>query len=534
MKKVFRLLFVPGLIIFAFVWVFSCEEEADLPEVSTNVTGYSKNTATVEGNVTDDGGAKVTARGICWSEEENPTTLNDNTIEGSGTGTFTSTLTDLTAGTTYYARAYAENKAGIAYGNEVSFNTNAATLPVLTTDSVTSIMSVTAVSGGDITDDGGSEITARGVCWSTEALPTVNDDKTTDGAGTGSFTSHITGLEPDYGYYVRAYATSSAGTGYGEQYHFYTIVMPPVIYTLDATDITSYSAVSGGYSIDPADTPISSRGIRYTVKENDIYSPSQALSIEAGPGDADFTSTMTGLIMDTVYYVVAYATNGSGTSYGEVKSFRTGDIPAPVNFNQEVTYGSVSDIDGNSYKTVTVGTQTWMAENLKTTHYNDGTEITLVVDDTDWAYSGTEGYCWYNNDEAAYKDVYGALYKIFAVKTDKLCPAGWHVPTDAEWSTLMDYLGGGNVAGGKMKESGNTHWNGTNAGATNVSGFTALPGGWRQSNGPFYKLGSTGYFWSDGIYPYNTGVTLKATDPICYSSSFSFKDDGVSVRCVKD
>jgi uncharacterized protein (TIGR02145 family) len=270
------------------------------------------------------------------------------------------------------------------------------------------------------------------------------------------------------------------------------------------------------------------------VKENDIYSPSQALSIEAGPGDADFTSTMTGLIMDTVYYVVAYATNGSGTSYGEVKSFRTGDVPAPVNFNQEVTYGSVSDIDGNSYKTVTIGTQTWMAENLKTTHYNDGTEITLVVDDTDWAYSGTEGYCWYKNDEAAYKDVYGALYKIFAVKTDKLCPAGWHVPTDAEWSTLMDYLGGANVAGGKMKESGNTHWNGTNAGATNLSGFTALPGGWRQSNGPFYKLGSTGYFWSDGIYPYNTGVTLKATDPICYSSSFSFKDDGVSVRCVKD
>lgn len=534
MSKIFNVPIVSSLIICSILFLSSCEEDPSLPKVITSLSEFAKTTATFVGNVTDDGGAGITARGVCWSETGNPTTLNDKTSDGSGTGSFTSILTALTDGTTYYVRAYATNSVGTSYGNEITFTTNPATKATLSTNPISSILSVSAVSGGNISDDGGSEITARGICWSTSTLPDINDNKTTDGTGAESFTSHITGIEPDYRYYVRAYATNSAGTAYGNELDFLTKQIRPTIQTSEVTDITSYSATCGGFSIDPADTPISAKGIRYGTNQSGIYDSRSSFSIEEGSGDSDFTSTMTGLIMDTVYYVTAYATNASGTAYGEIKSFRTDSIPAPINFSQDVNYGSVTDFDGNSYKTITIGTQTWMAENLKTTHYNDGSEIPLVVEEAEWSFSGTHGYCWYKNDEANYKDVYGALYKMFAVSTDKLCPAGWHVPTDEEWTVLADYLGGSDVAGGKMKETGYTHWIGTNEGATNESGFTALPGGLRSSDGTFGLLGSSGYYWAIGPYTYNIGVRLVANKTRSSLTTFNFKDDGVSVRCVED
>ena len=141
----------------------------------------------------------------------------------------------------------------------------------------------------------------------------------------------------------------------------------------------------------------------------------------------------------------------------------------------------IADADGNTYKIIKIGDQVWTAENLRTTRYNDGTEIPLVTDYTAWTNLTTPSYAWTNND-IGNKSVYGALYNWFVVKTCKLCPSGWHVPTDAEWTILENHLGGISVAGGKMKETGTEHWFAPNTDATNESGFTALPGGWRDGD----------------------------------------------------
>jgi len=157
-----------------------------------------------------------------------------------------------------------------------------------------------------------------------------------------------------------------------------------------------------------------------------------------------------------------------GTAYGTQVSFTT------------LMSGQFSDIDGNVYNTITIGTQIWMKENLKTTKYNDGSSIPLVTDNTAWINLSTPGYCWYNNDAATYKSAYGAMYNWYTVNTGKICPPNWHVPTDTQWETLITYLGGKIIAGGKMKETGTAHWTSPNIGATNETGFTALPGGYRH------------------------------------------------------
>ena len=194
-----------------------------LPGVTTsNVTSITTNSAVCGGNVTADGNLDVTARGVCWSTSPNPTITDNKTTDGSGTGSFTSNITGLAENTTYYVRAYATNSKGTAYGEERSFTTFATTIPQITTANVTSIRANGAVCGGNVTSDGYLSVTSRGVCWSTSPNPTINDIKTTNGTGTGSFTSQITGLTENTTYYVRAYATNSKGTAYGEERSFTT------------------------------------------------------------------------------------------------------------------------------------------------------------------------------------------------------------------------------------------------------------------------------------------------------------------------
>jgi uncharacterized protein (TIGR02145 family) len=203
--------------------------------------------------------------------------------------------------------------------------------------------------------------------------------------------------------------------------------------------------------------------------------------------------------------------------------------------NPWIEYGSMTDKDGNTYKTILIGTQTWMAENLKTTKYNDGTSIPLVTDATSWCNLSTPGCCWQNNDPAR-KVTYGVLYNWYTVSTGKLCPTSWHVPTDAEWTVLTDYLGGESIAGGKLKESGFKHWNSPNIGATNETAFSALPGGDRF-NGPdalFDNLREMGCWWTTA---FNED---RATNRLMYDNSnhvqkfFYSKKCGLSVRCVWD
>lgn len=195
----------------------------------------------------------------------------------------------------------------------------------------------------------------------------------------------------------------------------------------------------------------------------------------------------------------------------------------------------IDDKDGNVYTSVTIGTQIWMVENLKTTKFNDGTAIPNVTDDTEWSNLTTTAYCWYDNDITK-KNPYGALYNGYAVKTGKLCPTGWHVPFDTDWKILFNYAGGLDVAGGKLKETGTTHWDSPNTGATDEYGFKYLPGGLRDSYGKIYSLGVVGDYWGNdsqtGGYEYCVGI-------FNYTSSvgdtyYGFKDEGISVRCLKD
>lgn len=201
-------------------------------------------------------------------------------------------------------------------------------------------------------------------------------------------------------------------------------------------------------------------------------------------------------------------------------------------------FGTVTDVEGNVYKTVKIGDQWWMAENLKSTKYNDNTPILNIIDDLEWKNSIAGAYCNYNNDPEHSK-AYGRLYNWYAVNTGKLAPAGWHVATDADWTALANALGGASDAGPKLKESGIAHWNSPNAGATNSSGFTALPGGYRGTSlnsTAFFSIGNSANWWTatQGGNNSNTGVGYYL-----YPEAEVYRDEilkfyGFSVRCVKD
>ncbi len=197
---------------------------------------------------------------------------------------------------------------------------------------------------------------------------------------------------------------------------------------------------------------------------------------------------------------------------------------------------AITDADGNVYHTVTIGTQVWMVENLKTTKYNDGTSIPLVSD-TSWTNLTTAAYCWYNND-ASWKPIYGALYNWYAVNSGILAPKGFHIATRAEWATLIAYLGGDTLAGGKLKSTGTVEaitglWLSPNKGATNSSGFTAYPGGYRSV--AFQWINSFGYWWTATINGTSTAwdCWMRFDNTDVYTE-YSLKTNGYCVRCVKD
>jgi uncharacterized protein (TIGR02145 family) len=200
---------------------------------------------------------------------------------------------------------------------------------------------------------------------------------------------------------------------------------------------------------------------------------------------------------------------------------------------------NITDSENNTYKTVYIGTQQWMGENLKVSKYSDGTTIPNITDNTQWE-NNTTGACAYYNNDAANNAKYGKLYNWYAVSkttngNKNLCPTGWHVPTDAEWTVLQEYLGGNSVAGGKMKEVGITNWISPNTDATNKSLFTGLPGGYRANDGYYYYVGNSGYWWSSAEF--NTSNAwfryLYSNSGNAYRVSFS-KKNGLSVRCLRD
>ena len=417
--------------------------------------------------------------------------------------------------------------------------TNTEIPSVLTTTTVSSITQTTAISGGIITSDGGFTVTSRGVCWSTDANPTIAGSKTIDGGGVGSFTSSITGLLPGTAYFVRAYATTTNSTTYGSSYQFTTNnAITATLTTTPVISIAKTTATSGGIITSDGNSTVIVRGVCWSTSEYPTTSNSKTTD---GSGTGSFTSLLSGLTENTNYYIRAYATNSVGTTYGSQVSFTT--IANPV----VVSGPNVLDYDGNVYHTITIGLQTWMVENLKTTSYRDGSPISNVTDNITWSKLSTPAYCWYNN-EISNKTTYGALYNWYTVNTGKLAPTGWHVATNVEWTTLTSYISShlGNSLNIAKAFAATTNWsNFSDAGSigcdlnnNNSSSFSALPGGDRNQydNGTFNNLGYYGSWWSgteSSLYLAKKRGLYYNNSLVSYSDNYS-KSNGYSVRCIKD
>ena len=493
---------------------YSFITDIGLPKVTTaSVSAITETTATGGGEVTYTGGAVVTERGICWSLTQNPTTSDFNYPSGSGSGSFESFMTSLQPNKTYYVRAYATNSEGTGYGGQVSFITSTA-LPQVTTGSISSIAITTASGGGNVTSDGGSPITVRGVCWSTGISPTIADFTTDDGTGTGPFTSSLTGLTRNTRYYVRAYATNDAAlTGYGDTVSFTTDAELPQLSTTAISSLTDSSVWTGGTITNDGGAPIISKGVCWNTSGNPTIADD---STNNGTGTSAFTSYIDGLESFTTYYVRAYAQNSAGYDYGNQIEFKT-----------LYETDSITDArDSQKYLVVKIGTEWWMAENLN--------------------YSDT-GSVYYNNDSISYADVYGRLYtwtsmmkgaaSSIAVPSgvQGVCPSGWHIPSNAEWNNLIADLGGSGVAGSALKETGIDHWQNQNTDATNETGFTARGAGLVDSGLASSELKSSAYFWttteSDALNGYAKQLTK---DDGTVTDVSQPKSNHYSVRCKKN
>ena len=356
--------------------------DPESPVVTTSdVTDVTQNAAVSGGNVTDDGGSSVTARGVCWSTSQNPTVSDNHTTDGNGTGIFTSNITNLTANTTYYVRAYATNEKGTSYGEQKSFTTlQNIELPTVTTADVTDITQNTAMSGGNVTDDGGATVTARGVCWSKDPNPTIDNSFISNGSGIGGFIIEISGLTSATTYYVRAYATNEKGTSYGEQKSFTTLqnINLPTVTTTIVTNVTSTDAMSGGNVTNDGGASVTARGVCWSTSPDPTINDNKTLD---GSGTGPFTSHLTNLTHSTTYYIRAYATNSEGTSYGEQKYFTTLS-DGMINGHQYVDLGLSS---GLKWATCNVGADSpeeyggyyaWGETETKT-EYTQGNSVTF-------------------------------------------------------------------------------------------------------------------------------------------------------------
>jgi uncharacterized protein (TIGR02145 family) len=334
-------------------------------------------------------------------------------------------------------------------------------------------------------------------------------------------------------------------------------------YPLNAGIIENYGSVRNVYNLD---FTFYSSGISFNTADSalegtgnllylEMYTSSSSLPTGTYTYDSDFTGNAgtfdTGIVgininMESATGTMVFISSGtvtvakSGSTYEITVNCKTSDNKTIDSyFKGSLTYydySIISDIEGNTYNTVNIGTQVWMKENLKVTKLNDGTSIPVETNNSAWISLTSPAYCWYNNDMTSNKNTYGALYNWFAVETGKLCPAGWHVPSDYEWYSLIDFLGGEGVAGGKLKESSNTHWTAPNTGATDEYGFKALPAGDRiGADGSFYNLGDYAIYWSS-----DPSSSTEAIDRVLVNNGTNFRigydnmTAGFSIRCVKD
>ena len=584
-----------------------------------SVSGIGNDVAVSSGAVLSEKGSSVTSRGICWSTIQKPTITDNHTTDGTGIGNFVSNMKGLFGNTLYYLRAYATNSVGTSYGDEISFTTLAATRPVLTSILYEySIGGFSVISGGSISSIGGASILAKGVCWSTNPNPILTDNHTTDGTGLGSFSSNITGLLPSTTYYVRAYATNSAGTSYGNQITF-TTLLTPTLTSIEASQILIYTAVSGGNISSQGSGMVSERGICWSINPNPTYSDSHSSD---GNGTGAFSSNISGLAENTTYYVRAYATNYLGTAYGNQITFKTfqllslttkpvligsetaitgGEIlssasvsastrgvcwsitPNPLSTDSHTSNGSGTGVFSSNISGLTENTSYYVrayATNyigttyVGTTYGNQITFTTRAKELNGVVYSPGTGRMWMDRNLGATQVAtsstdaasYGALYQ-WGRGTD-----GHQIVTSSIKNTLSssdvpghaNFIIGTNIPDWRSTQNNNL-WQGVNGinnpcplgfrlpteselnaeitswSTQNSDGAFSSPlklpvcGTRSSSNGILSNVGSHGFYWTSTIDVTKTSVSRVLVFRYNYAIfNSSTRVPGNSVRCIKD
>jgi uncharacterized protein (TIGR02145 family) len=504
-----------GIILILLSGLSSCFENPKTPEVTTTVrtehiAGNPLSIIWAGGKIQSDGGSEIFEKGICYGTEPNPTVSSGRTVAGFGNADYEVSI-PLPPGNNY-VRAYAANGAGIGYGESI---------PVTVTFS-----EVVIVDFGDVTAisafmrariESNQTILSQGACWSTNPNPTVNDTKTEISGGTGTFEVNLSGLTPGTSYYTRAFAKSGTEVYYSESIQFTTIGFAQLT-TKELLNPGTFLITTGGNIL--TSIGVTEAGVCWSINSNPTIADNKTVDYVY---ENSFFSDPYDLLPGTTYYIRAYATNMAGTAYGNELS-----VTMPQ--------AAVTDIDNNPYSSVTIGTQVWLIENLKTSKYANGEAIPNLTNLNDWA-SATSGAWSYYENEAQFNSRYGKLYNWFAVNDARnVCPDGWHVPNDAEWQTLITTVGGENIAGNKLKEVSTAHWKPINDFATNSTGFTALPGGARSTSmGTVYPMNSLGMFWTrtqvdaNDAYGYYLFDAYQSINKLNYQ-----KQLGLSVRCIKD
>ncbi|MBR4637530.1 MAG: fibrobacter succinogenes major paralogous domain-containing protein [Bacteroidales bacterium] len=503
--------------------------------MTTGVADVAYLSATVNGSVVYIGGAPVAAKGFCYDTVMHPTVESNMVNCGSGSGSFSTNLLNLKSSTTYFVRAYATNMWGTNYGEELSFTTLVEHAPSVEILPATEISYTSFVCNGDVTDSGTYSVTARGFCWSTEPDPVMTGEHLHVGNGAGAFSALLADMQPETTFYVRAYAVNAAGVTYSTPITVSTL--SPTIPTVSTDTVNGYNECTGTVLAD-GNAPVMQRGFCYDT----LPSPTleNGVVLADGSGLGEFTATLTGLPVGKLYFVRAFATNAKGTAYGNQIHFHASSCDTKT----------LTDYDGNVYNTVAIGTQCWMKENLKTTHYSDGWPIDYRLEGS---FDDGVPYYRYPNNDINNVGKYGLLYNWAAVTqtlpsgVQGVCPLGWHVPSDAEWTQLKvfvtyqnqylcnnntNYIAKSLAATTDWVENSNECSIGNDLASNNATGFSALPAGKSYSESDGY--GAAAFFWTSSwgywnpryyaLYVDNANLTANDTrSAVCFS-----------VRCLRD